>query len=249
MSNSLSRILVIDDDALSRDLLALLLSREGYAVDVAESGEAALNSLQNGNLPVPAAVLSDLQMPGITGRLLARHLRETCGRTTRLIAISASHSQESLDGFDGFLLKPFTMQALTEALANGALHRSPDDESASQRDVLDPAVYNRLAGSMPQESLRRLYDLCLADARKREALLREAATRGDDAAYRREAHALKGGCGLVGAVELQTLAAEMERTGLAANYVATLDEILLACDRLHRMLIARQAVPDHSPVA
>ena len=46
-------LLVVDDDALSRDLLALLLTREGYAVDVLDSGDAAIEALRPQHLPVP----------------------------------------------------------------------------------------------------------------------------------------------------------------------------------------------------
>jgi HPt (histidine-containing phosphotransfer) domain-containing protein len=69
--------------------------------------------------------------------------------------------------------------------------------------------------------------------------MRLAATDGDDAAYRREAHAIKGGCGMVGASELQNLAASLETRGLNdTDYVSSLDEFTLACERLRRMLVA-----------
>jgi HPt (histidine-containing phosphotransfer) domain-containing protein len=70
--------------------------------------------------------------------------------------------------------------------------------------------------------------------------MRSSASAGDDAAYRREAHAIKGGCGLVGALELQSIAASEENAGITANHVATLDEILAAAERLKRMLVAQR---------
>jgi HPt (histidine-containing phosphotransfer) domain-containing protein len=86
--------------------------------------------------------------------------------------------------------------------------------------------------------LEELYELCLSDAQARIAGMRRSASEGDDAAYRREAHAIKGGCGMVGAAELQSLATSMEERGLSdANHVASLDEFMLACERLRRILI------------
>jgi HPt (histidine-containing phosphotransfer) domain-containing protein len=68
--------------------------------------------------------------------------------------------------------------------------------------------------------------------------MRQAASSGDDAAYRKEAHAIKGGCGMVGAVELQRLATSMEERGLCDDDVATLDEFMVSLERLRRILVA-----------
>jgi len=233
------RILIIDDDALSRELLQLLLSREGYEVDTSESCEAALESI--GHRQAPDAVLADLQMPGIRGADLALGLRRACA--SRLIAISASPSSAGeLEGYDAFLLKPFSAHALAGVLAGNSAP-APNQPIRQNVTVLDQTVYDKLASSMRPELLEQLYALCLADAKKRVATMREAAARGDDSSYRREAHAIKGGTGMVGAVELQTIASTMEDRGIPANYLATLDEFLIACDRVERMLLAHKAEP------
>jgi HPt (histidine-containing phosphotransfer) domain-containing protein len=93
-------------------------------------------------------------------------------------------------------------------------------------------------GSMRGKRLEELYALCLSDAETRIAGMRKAASNGDDAAYKREAHAIRGSAGMVGATELQTLATSMEERGLGnANHVASLDEFMLACERLRRILV------------
>jgi CheY-like chemotaxis protein len=234
------RILLIDDDAVSRELLLLLLSREGYAVETAESGEAALETIRS---QTPDAVLADLQMPGVRGANLALELRKACGPSSRLIAMSASRSSaDELDAYDAFLLKPFPTQALATVLAGNPAPAS-DEPIRQNVTVLDQTVYDKLASAMRPELVNQLYALCLADAKKRVAAMREAAARGDDPSYRREAHSIKGGAGMVGAVELQTIATTMEDRGIPANYVATLDEFLIACDRVERMLLAHKTVP------
>ena len=83
------QVLVVDDDALSREVLALLLHGAGYAVETADSGDAALLHLQTAQV-APQAVLTDLQMPGTTGNELALRLRALCGPATVLLAMSAS---------------------------------------------------------------------------------------------------------------------------------------------------------------
>jgi HPt (histidine-containing phosphotransfer) domain-containing protein len=92
---------------------------------------------------------------------------------------------------------------------------------------------------MKQDKLEQLYALCMDDAKKRITAMRQAASDQDDTAYRKQAHAIKGGCGMVGAAELQRFATSMENEGLSvANHIASLDEFVLGCQRLQRILVA-----------
>jgi CheY-like chemotaxis protein/HPt (histidine-containing phosphotransfer) domain-containing protein len=239
------QVLVVDDDALSREVLALLLHGAGYPVETADSGDAALEHLRTVPLP-PQVVLTDLQMPGTTGNELALRLRGLCGPATTLLAMSASAPGDGSDReFDGFLLKPFTMDSFTAAIA-GITAKAAKESNGATATVLDEAVYSRLAGSMRRPQLEQLYTLCLADAKARFETMRQAASSGDDAAYKREAHAIKGGCGMVGALELQTLATSMEERGLSDDHVASLKEFIVACERLRGMLIAREIIHDRT---
>lgn len=59
------KILVIDDDAETREALALVLTREGFDVDTACDGIAGLETLRTRRLP--DVILLDLLMPGMNG--------------------------------------------------------------------------------------------------------------------------------------------------------------------------------------
>ena len=232
-------ILVVDDDALSRDLIVLLLVHAGHTVVAVDSGEAAIAHLAAASNSLNL-ILTDLQMPGISGAGLAHKLRQN-GYTASLLGMSGSQPEDStLSAFDGFLLKPFDMDTLGAAIEGNscALKR----ESPHDINVLDPGTHRKLAATMKPEKLSQLYQFCLSDVRKRVTKMRHAAAMGDDATYRREAHSIKGGCGLIGAPELQTIAASAESHGIVTNHVATLDEILVACERLERMLVANQQI-------
>jgi CheY-like chemotaxis protein len=229
------RILVVDDDVVSREVIALLLADEEYEVSTAESGDAALLQLGGETDSLPGVILADVQMPGIAGNELACRLRERCGNGTVLLAMSGSMPEEAVrQAFDGFLRKPFTMAEVTAAIAGCSI----DTEGGGiVGKILNEGVYETLAGSMRPEKLGQLYALCLEDAEKRVKEMRQAAAEGDDAAYRQEAHTLKGGCGMVGAEELQKLATSMETRGLDdTNHVASLEEFMMACARLRRIL-------------
>lgn len=237
------RVLVVDDDEVSRDVLALLLEGKGYAVASADSGDAALMYLRAEGGDLPGVVLVDMQMPGIRGNALASQLREVCGAEARLLAMSGSQpDDEARRGFDGFLLKPFTMEdfatACTAAIDGVITARG---EAKDETAILNEEVYLKLSQSMRGPQLEQLYAMCLGDAEKRIAEMRQATSERDDGAYKRQAHAIKGGCGMVGAIELQSIASTMEMDGIgAANHVASLDEFLLACERVRRILIERK---------
>jgi CheY-like chemotaxis protein/HPt (histidine-containing phosphotransfer) domain-containing protein len=239
------RVLVVDDDALSREVLALLLNGAGYAVEVVDSGDSALSHLRTTPL-LPDVILADLQMPGMTGDELARRLRDLCGPVTTLLAMSATKPDDGSNReFNGFLQKPFTMETFAAAIADGAAAAANGPNGANAAD-LDEAVYATFARSMRPSQLEQLYALCIRDVEKRLAKMRLAASNGDDAAYRRDAHAIKGGCGMVGALELQTLATSMEERGLSDDHVASLNEFIVAYERLRGMLVAREIIHDRA---
>lgn len=233
------QVLLIDDDDLSRELLTLLLSADEFEIATLDSGEAALERLRRSLPEPPQVILTDLQMPGISGNELAVQLRSACPPGTTLLAMSGSQPRgESAQRYDGFLLKPFTREQFAAAVAGTACQRAAPTDTAG---ILDEAIFLRFRGSLPLSQALEMYAFCLRDAEKRLATMRQAASVGDDEAYRKAAHAIKGSCGMLGATELQRLAGAMEDQGLDdANHVASCDEFVLACERLHRILIARE---------
>ncbi len=234
----MARVLVVDDDEVSREVLKVLLQGAGYEAEAVDSGDAALLHLRAARL-LPEVVLADVQMAGTSGDDLARQMRAVCEAGTVLLAMSGSELEGEAGGeFDGFLLKPFSMEELAEAIAGG---RAGGDRGVDGMGtvVLDKAVYAKLAGSMRRSKLDALYAMCMEDAERRIAAMRRAAFDGDEVGYRKEAHAIQGGCGMVGAREMQALAAAMEARGLRGDHVASLEELLLSCERLRRILVAQ----------
>ena len=231
-------VLVIDDDEVSRELLLLFLAEAGYEGQSAASGDEGLDLLQ-AREEKPFAVLADMQMQGTTGNALAQELRRMCGGETKVIAMSGSTvTAGATESFDGFLLKPLTVDGLRVALGGGAAAEPEAEECAE--GALNEATYASLAQSMPAEQMLQLYRMCLDDAERRIGTMREAAAAGDAGAYERSAHAIKGGCGMVGARELAALAEEMEQNGIQGGCkVEPLERFLAASARLRRILDGR----------
>jgi CheY-like chemotaxis protein len=238
--------MIVDDDLLSREVLSLLANEAGYDVQTFESGESALESLALRDAAMPAIVLADMQMPGISGESFARLLRSACGPSVALFAMSGTAVPPALTlGFDGFLLKPFSIDEL--ATLHGALdvpQTSASTAPAEPAAILSPAVYSAFAQSMSPQQVRQLYSMCLDDADAKIGKMRQAAAVRDYDAYRRAAHSIKGGCGMVGATELAALAARMEESSPEAidnigPSTDLLDEFLAASARLRRILDAQ----------
>ncbi len=248
MLTGMGRVLVVDDDEVMRDVLSLVLESETYDVVTAASGEEALALLAGAAAGQRLlCVLTDLQMPGLSGKALADALRKTCAAETRLIAMSGSEPEAGeRAAYDGFLLKPFSVEDFTATLDELQLpvttadkrDEGPSSHGKPAEEALDPEVYRKLRASMPAAQLAALYTLCLDDAAMRAERMRAAAQSGDSAAFVREAHAVKGGCGMVGAREMGALAARMEAGALACTSLLT--EFTVAVARLRRMLEAHR---------
>jgi class 3 adenylate cyclase len=105
-----SRILIVDDTAANRDLLAPRLLREGHEVETAESAVAALDRLVDANFDL---ILLDLIMPGMDGfELLCRLKSSLQTRHIPVIVISALDEMDSAircieAGAEDYLPKPF----------------------------------------------------------------------------------------------------------------------------------------------
>ncbi len=103
-------LLVIDDNATSRDLVRRQLERQGHTVTVAENGQQALEIMQAGAFDM---VLLDLMMPGMSGYQVLQRLKSSdVLRDVPVVVISALDDMDSVVrcirmGAEDYLLKPF----------------------------------------------------------------------------------------------------------------------------------------------
>ncbi len=125
-----SDILLVDDDPDLLQLISLRLTSAGYRVRTADSGESALASLA---VARPAAMITDLRMPGIDGMQLFEAVHRQ--HPTLPVIILTAHGtipdavSATQRGVFGFLTKPFDSQELLQKVA-GAIKLSGDDGEA-----------------------------------------------------------------------------------------------------------------------
>jgi CheY-like chemotaxis protein len=106
-------VLVADDEPGIRDFLAGTLADAGFRVVSATNGHEALAAVRQER---PAAVVTDLMMPGMTGWELCAALRADAA-TARLPVIAMSAVAPDGVAADAFLAKPFALEALLRLLA------------------------------------------------------------------------------------------------------------------------------------
>lgn len=113
-----TRVIVVDDEVEVAEVLAELLSFNGYRVQTAADGEAALTLAATFQ---PHCMLLDIRMKGMGGLELTRRMRADYGDDVVLIAISGagSDSPDTREAFalvDHFLLKPLDIAELERIL-------------------------------------------------------------------------------------------------------------------------------------
>ena len=177
---SQERILIVDDEAAVRGIVAALLERSGYAITVAEGAEAALIALQED--PAYDLVLSDIMMPGTDGlHLLDRITIDHPGMP--VVMFTAVHdihvaTNAFRRGAIDYLLKPFEraqlLSVVTRAVEHGRLRRQNSTYRQNLEDIVT-ARTSRLRVTM--QDLERSYDITL-EAMGDALDLRDAETQG-----------------------------------------------------------------------
>lgn len=116
------RVLVIDDEAGLREVMAEVLEEEGFTVEVAADGEQALERLLGGEVQVDVIVTDD-EMPRLSGREMLRRLRAAGLGVPAVVASGSARftpAELSELGILCVLHKPVPLTALVEAVKTAA---------------------------------------------------------------------------------------------------------------------------------
>jgi CheY-like chemotaxis protein len=109
-------VLVVDDNDVFRILVSKMLSRLGYEVKSADSGENGLGIFLKNKFDV---VLSDYEMPGMDGVAFACSIKKTSPRTRVVIMTGAGKEtvfSRKSTAVDEVISKPFTLAEIDEAI-------------------------------------------------------------------------------------------------------------------------------------
>jgi PAS domain S-box-containing protein len=176
------RLLVVEDNALNRQVAFELLDAEGAQVDLAEGGQQGVD-MATGPAHAYDAVIMDVQMPDVDGLAATRRIRAVA-RLAQLpiLAMTANVSAADRDaclaaGMDSHIGKPFDIDEVVARL-RGLIDRNAvplvDLAGALPRFFDDPGLYERMLAKFEQESAQLLARL--AGEQLQENVRAEAAT-------------------------------------------------------------------------
>jgi two-component system, OmpR family, response regulator MprA len=134
---STAAVLLVDDDAPIRRMLARTLTAEGYAVAAVADGGAALAEIERS---VPDVVVLDVAMPGMDGLAVTRRVRAK-GLPVPILLLTARDALQArvagLDaGADDYLVKPFEVEELTARIRALLRRNQPPGETLAFSDLV-----------------------------------------------------------------------------------------------------------------
>jgi len=141
---SVIRVLAVDDEPAASKLIAILLRPPAFYCTTAPDGEAALRALQ---LERFDAVISDLQMPGISGLELLNRVRRTYPNVAFLVTTGVDDVdvgvQAMRSGADDYLVKPLRETVLIASLESALHKRHLEQQIENYRQHLEEMVAER----------------------------------------------------------------------------------------------------------
>lgn len=151
-THTLPHILIVEDDPMSRSMLELYLTQEGYPFVSAENGEAALKLYNQNHFSI---VITDWLMPEMDGTTLCRAIRNNPhdGRYTFIILITSQNSPEALiegleAGADDYIQKPVRPAELRVRLAGCRRILALEDSlTRSLSEIRELSIHDALTGA------------------------------------------------------------------------------------------------------
>jgi len=213
------KVLVVDDNALNRDVAGEFLELAGMQVSTAENGIQAIHCMEQQNFDV---VLMDIHMPqmdGITATRMIRQRPEWC--RLPILALTAQARPEDratveAAGMNGHITKPIDEKLMYEQLARvlgshavtGAAR--PANANAAFESRLDTTPMRALFASQPDRTAR-IFNGFLRDFGDAPERIGQLAEAGDWPALTELAHTLKGSIGYLGIDDLGRQAGAIEQ--------------------------------------
>jgi two-component system, sensor histidine kinase len=180
------RVLLVEDNAVNRQVATGLLERLGAQVEFAENGAIALDKLRAGAAGYDL-VLMDMQMPVMDGLTATRTLRAE-GMTLPVVGLTANAFESDREaclaaGMTGFASKPVTRAKLIEAIGKVVATGKPGAVSSPERAnaaatavgawVEEPEGAGEVADAAPEAEADAMTLLPLIDAAQQRALIDE----------------------------------------------------------------------------
>jgi len=171
MSKNMPHILVVDDELSMRELLEVLLGREGYKVSFAENGRNAVSMIKKTYFDL---LLCDIRLGDITGLDVLKAAKAE-NPDALIIMISAYATTEAAveamnQGAYDFVPKPFDNEELKQTIKNALDLKTIEHEKEILDDELKRTMhFGKIVGNSP--SMRHIYNLVIQVAKTKTSIL------------------------------------------------------------------------------
>jgi two-component system response regulator PilR (NtrC family) len=165
------RILVVDDELSMREFLSILLEREGYDVTVASSAEEALRMMESALFDL---VLSDVNMPGLSGIELLARIKEKSPETAVLMLTAFSTADQAVEamklGAYDYIFKPFKNEEIKQLIKNALEKQGLKRENILlKKDASERDSFCGIIGK--SRKMRELFDMIRKVAASQSSVL------------------------------------------------------------------------------
>src|SRR5213592_1152860 len=160
-----TRVLVVDDEQSMRELLGIMLRQVGYAVTLADGGEAAVQALKTDDFDL---VITDLRMRKVDGLAVLRAAKEHSPRTVVLVVTAFASTETAVEamklGAYDYVTKPFKLDELRLTIANALeLKRLQEENRELKRQLRREHGFEGFIGKSPRilevfETIRKTAD-------------------------------------------------------------------------------------------
>ena len=153
------KILIVDDESSLREMLAILLEREGYLVKEAANGQQALTLIEPNSFDL---IISDIKMPSLSGIDLLRKVREQDIQIPMIMITAFSSTEEAVEamklGAYDYITKPFKNDEIRLVVKNALERKQLKNENLLLKKQLGERFsFQRLTGDSPK--MRKLISL------------------------------------------------------------------------------------------
>ena len=153
------RILVVDDERSMRELLQIVLRREGHQVRLAESGPVAVAELEREPVDV---LISDIKMPGMTGVDVLREAKRLDPDIVGIMVTAYASTESAVEalrlGAYDYLTKPFDVEELKAKVRNALERRTLRQENVLlKRALRSSSAFSNIIGR--SKAMQDVFDL------------------------------------------------------------------------------------------
>lgn len=157
--NMKSRILVVDDEESIREFLEIMLKKEGYEVTTAEDGAKAKDILTKKSFDM---IISDMQMPNLTGIELLRHVRESYPDVVFMIITAFGTTETAVEamklGAYDYLTKPFKIDEVRINIANALRSKNLETEvRVLKKELVKEYSFQNMVGN--SDAMHQVFNL------------------------------------------------------------------------------------------